>query len=127
MRQMNISCTINYICIKQWLIMEWKYYKFKKENETIIRFTGQIEYFKDKVYAYEVLKPKRYDDETFKKIVKKVLTDSDIPLGTTDLWHKCLDCELLLSRETFLKRLRKLDDDDICLSVVGSSYTWSMK
>lgn len=107
--------------------MEWKYYKFKKENETIIRFTGSIEYFKDKGYAYEVLKPKRYDDETFKKIVKKVLTDSDIPLGTTDLWHKCLDCELLLSRETFLKRLRKLDDDDICLSVVGSSYTWSMK
>ena len=107
--------------------MEWKYYKFKKENETVIRFTSSTEYFKDKGYAYEVLKPKRYDDETFKKTVKEVLTDSDIPLGTTDLWHKCLDCELLLSRETFLKRLRKLKDEDICLSVVGSCYMWSMK
>lgn len=108
-------------------MMEWKYYKFKKGNEIIIRFTSSIGYFKDKGYAYEVLKPKRYDDETFKKTVKEVLADSDIPLGTTDLWHKCLDCELLLSRETFLKRLRKIDDDDIHLSVVGSSYTWSMK
>lgn len=107
--------------------MEWKYYKFKKGNETVIRFTGSTEYFESKGYAYEVLKPKRYDDETFKKTVKEVLADSDIPLGTTDLWHKCLDCELLLSRKTFLKRLRKLNDKDICLSVVGSSYTWSMK
>ena len=58
---------------------------------------------------------------------KEVLTDSDIPLGTTDLWHRCLDCELLLSREAFLKRLRKLNDKDICLSVIGSSYIWSIK
>lgn len=107
--------------------MEWKYYKFKKGNETVIRFTGSTEYFEDQGYTYEVLKPKRYDDETFGKIVKEVLADSDIPVGTTDLWYRCLDCELLLSRETFLKRLRKIDDDDICLSVVGSSYTWSMK
>lgn len=106
---------------------EWKYYKFTKENETIIRFTDSVRYFEYQGYSYEVLKPHRYDDETFKKIVKEVLADSDIPLGTTDLWHKCLNCELLLSRETFLKRLRKLKDDDICLSVVGSSYTWSMK
>ena len=106
---------------------EWKYYKFTKENETIIRFTDSVIYFENQGYSYEVLKPHRYDDETFKKIVKEVLADSDIPLGTTDLWHKCLNCELLLSRETFLKRLRKLKDDDICLSVVGSSYTWSMK
>ena len=107
---------------------EWKYYKFtKKENETVIRFTDSVIYFENQGYSYEVLKPHRYDDETFKKIVKEVLADSDIPLGTTDLWHKCLNCELLLSRETFLKRLRKLKDDDICLSVVGSSYTWSMK
>lgn len=106
---------------------EWKYYKFTKENETVIRFTDSVIYFENQGYSYEVLKPHRYDDETFKKIVKEVLADSDIPLGTTDLWHKCLNCELLLSRETFLKRLRKLKDDDICLSVVGSSYTWSMK
>lgn len=106
---------------------EWKYYKFTKENETVIRFTDSVRYFEYQGYSYEVLKPHRYDDETFKKIVKEVLADSDIPLGTTDLWHKCLNCELLLSRETFLKRLRKLKDDDICLSVVGSSYTWSMK
>ena len=106
---------------------EWKYYKFTKENETVIRFTDSVIYFENRGYSYEVLKPHRYDDETFKKIVKEVLADSDIPLGTTDLWHKCLNCELLLSRETFLKRLRKLKDDDICLSVVGSSYTWSMK
>lgn len=106
---------------------EWKYYKFTKENETIIRFTDSVIYFENQGYSYEVLKPHRYDDETFKKIVKEVLADSDIPLGTTDLWHRCLNCELLLSRETFLKRLRKLKDDDICLSVVGSSYTWSMK
>ena len=78
---------------------EWKYYKFKKENET---------------------------DETFKKTVKEVLSDSDVPLGTTDLWHRCLDCELLLSRETFLKRLRKLDDDWLQLDVVGSCYLWSV-
>ena len=106
---------------------EWKYYKFTKENETIIRFTDSVIYFENQGYSYEVLKPRRYNDETFKKIVKEVLADSDIPLGTTDLWHRCLNCELLLSRETFLKRLRKLKDDDICLSVVGSSYTWSMK
>ena len=106
---------------------EWKYYKFTKENETVIRFTDSVIYFENQGYSYEVLKPHRYDDETFKKIVKEVLADSDIPLGTTDLWHRCLNCELLLSRETFLKRLRKLKDDDICLSVVGSSYTWSMK
>ena len=106
---------------------EWKYYKFTKENETVVRFTDSVIYFENQGYSYEVLKPHRYDDETFKKIVKEVLADSDIPLGTTDLWHRCLNCELLLSRETFLKRLRKLKDDDICLSVVGSSYTWSMK
>ena len=106
---------------------EWKYYKFTKENETVIRFTDSVIYFENQGYSYEVLKPHRYDDETFKKIVKEVLADSDIPLGTTDLWHRCLNCKLLLSRETFLKRLRKLKDDDICLSVVGSSYTWSMK
>lgn len=106
---------------------EWKYYKFKKENETIIRFTDSIRYFENQGYSYEVLKPRRYDDETFKKIVKEVLTDSDIPLGTTDLWYKCLDKELLLTRETFLKRLRKLNYEDIYLDVIGSSYTWSMK
>lgn len=106
---------------------EWKYYKFTKENETIIRFTGSTGYFENQGYTYEVLKPKRYDNETFKKIVKEVLANSDIPLGTTDLWHRCLDCELLLSRETFLKRLKKLKDEDIYLDVVGSSYTWSMK
>ena len=106
---------------------EWKYYKFTKENETIIRFTDSVIYFENQGYSYEVLKPHRYDDETFKKIVKEVLADSDIPLGTTDLWHRCLNKELLLSRETFLRRLRKLNDEDICLFVVGSSYTWSMK
>ena len=106
---------------------EWKYYKFTKENETIIRFTDSVIYFENQGYSYEVLKPHRYDDETFKKIVKEVLIGSDIPISTTDLWHKCLDCELLLTRETFLKRLRKLDDEDICLDVVGSCYTWSIK
>ena len=106
---------------------EWKYYKFTKENETIIRFTDSVIYFENQGYSYEVLKPRRYNDETFKKIVKEVLADSDIPLGTTDLWYKCLNKELLLTRETFLKRLRKLNDKDICLSVIGSSYTWSIK
>ena len=106
---------------------EWKYYKFTKENETIIRFTDSVRYFEYQGYSYEVLKPRRYNDETFKKIVKEVLADSDIPLGTTDLWYKCLNKELLLTRETFLKRLRKLNDKDICLSVIGSSYTWSIK
>ena len=106
---------------------EWKYYKFKKGNKTVVRFTDSTAYYEYNGYSYEVLKPRRYDDETFKKTVKEVLVNSDIPLGTTELWHKCLDCELLLSRETFLKRLRKLDDEDICLSVVGSCYTWSMK
>ena len=106
---------------------EWKYYKFTKENETIIRFTDSVIYFENQGYSYEVLKPHRYDDETFKKIVKEVLIESDIPLGTTDLWLRCLNKELLLTRETFLKRLRKLNDKDICLSVIGSSYTWSIK
>ena len=106
---------------------EWKYYKFTKENETIIRFTDSVIYFENQGYSYEVLKPRRYNDETFKKIVKEVLADSDIPLGTTDLWHRCLNKELLLSRETFLRRLRKLNDEDIYLDVVGSCYTWSMK
>ena len=106
---------------------EWKYYKFTKENETIIRFTDSVIYFENQGYSYEVLKPKRYDDEIFKKIVKEVLADSDIPLGTTDLWHRCLNKELLLSRETFLRRLRKLNDEDICLDIVGNCYTWSMK
>ena len=105
---------------------EWKYYKFTKENETVIRFTDSIRYFENQGYSYEVLKPRRYNDEIFKKIVKEVLTDSNISLGTTDLWNKCLNKELLLTRETFLKRLRKLDDKDIILSVIGSSYTWSM-
>lgn len=108
---------------------EWKYYKFTKNNRTKIRF--RPEYEKDRSekegYKVEELKPKRYDDETFKKIVKEVLTDSDIPLGTTDLWHKCLDKELLLTRKTFLKRLRKLNYEDIYLDVIGSSYTWSIK
>ena len=54
---------------------EWKYYKFKKENETIIRFTDSIRYFENQGYSYEVLKPKRYDDETLKRIVKEVLTN----------------------------------------------------
>ena len=106
---------------------EWKYYKFTKENETIIRFTDSVIYFENQGYSYEVLKPRRYDDETFKKTVKKVLMVSDVPLGTTDLWHRCLNKELLLSRETFLRRLRKLNDEDIYLDVVGSCYTWSMK
>ena len=106
---------------------EWKYYKFTKENETIIRFTDSVIYFENQGYSYEVLKPRRYNDEIFKKIVKEVLADSDIPLGTTDLWHRCLNKELLLSRETFLRRLRKLNDEDIYLDVVGSCYTWSMK
>ena len=104
-----------------------EYYKFTKENETIIRFTDSVIYFENQGYSYEVLKPHRYDDETFKKIVKEVLIESDIPLGTTDLWIRCLNKELLLSRETFLRRLRKLDDEDIYLDVVGSSYTWSIK
>ena len=104
-----------------------EYYKFTKENETIIRFTDSVIYFENQGYSYEVLKPHRYDDETFKKIVKEVLIESDIPLGTTDLWLRCLNKELLLSRETFLRRLRKLDDEDIYLDVVGSSYTWSIK
>ena len=106
---------------------EWKYYKFTKENETVIKFTDSVIYFENQGYSYEVLKPHRYDDETFKKIVKEVLADSDIPLGTTDLWYRCLNKELLLSRETFLRRLRKLNDEDIYLDVVGSCYTWSMK
>ena len=106
---------------------EWKYYKFTKENETIIRFTDSVIYFEYQGYSYEVLKPRRYNDEVFKKIVKEVLADSDIPLGTTDLWHRCLNKELLLSRETFLRRLRKLNDEDICLDVMGSCYTWSIK
>lgn len=107
--------------------MEWKYYKFTKENETIIRFTDSVRYFENQGYSYEVLKPHRYNNERFKKIVKEVLADSDIPLGTTDLWHRCLNKELLLSRETFLRRLRKLNDEDICLDVMGSCYTWSIK
>ena len=37
-------------------------------------------------WNYEKLKVKRYNDETFKKTVKKVLMVSDVPLGTTDLW-----------------------------------------
>ena len=106
---------------------EWKYYKFTKENETIIRFTDSVIYFENQGYSYEVLKPHRYDDETFKKIVKEVLIESDIPISTTDLWLRCLNKELLLTRETFLKRLRKLNDEDIYLDVVGSCYTWSMK
>ena len=106
---------------------EWKYYKFTKENETVIRFTDSIRYFENQGYSYEVLKPRRYNDETFKKIVKEVLIESDIPISTTDLWLRCLNKELLLSRETFLRRLRKLDDEDIYLDVVGSCYTWSMK
>lgn len=108
---------------------EWKYYRFTKDDKTKIRFRPQydIKYYEKEGYKVEELKPKRYNDETFKKTVKEVLTDSDIPLGTTDLWHKCLNKELLLSRETFLKRLRKLDDEDIYLDVVGSSYTWSVK
>ena len=106
---------------------EWKYYKFTKENETIIRFTDSVIYFENQGYSYEVLKPRRYNDDYFKKIVKEVLSDSDIPLGTTDLWHRCLNKELLLSRETFLRRLRKLNDEDIYLDVVGSCYTWSIK
>ena len=106
---------------------EWKYYKFIKENKTIIRFIDSVRYFENLGYSYEVLKPRRYDNETFKRIVKEVLADSDIPLGTTDLWHKCLNKELLLSRETFLKRLNKLDDDWLQLDIVGSCYTWSMK
>lgn len=106
---------------------EWKYYKFTKENETVIKFTDSVIYFENQGYSYEVLKPHRYDDETFKKIVKEVLIESDIPISTTDLWLRCLNKELLLTRETFLKRLRKLNDKDICLSVIGSSYTWSIK
>lgn len=108
---------------------EWKYYRFTKDDETKIRFRPEYEKdrFEKEGYKVEELKPKRYNDETFKKIVKEVLADSDIPLGTTDLWHRCLDCELLLTRETFLKRLRKLDDEDICLDIVGSCYTWSIK
>lgn len=106
---------------------EWKYYKFTKENESVIRFTDSIRYFEYQGYSYEVLKPRRYNDETFKKIVKEVLIESDIPISTTDLWLRCLNKELLLSRETFLRRLRKLNDEDICLDVVGSCYTWSIK
>ena len=108
---------------------EWKYYKFTKDDKTKIRFRPQYEKDRSEKEGYKVeeLKPKRYDDETFKKKVKEVLTDSDVPLGTTDLWHRCLDCELLLSRETFLKRLNKLDDDWLQLDIVGSCYTWSMK
>lgn len=108
---------------------EWKYYKFTKDNKTKIRFKPQHikDVFEKEGYKVEEVKPKRYDDETFKKTVKEVLADSNVPLGTTDLWHKCLNKELLLSRETFLKRLRKLDDDWLQISVVGSSYTWSMK
>ena len=108
---------------------EWKYYRFTKDDETKIRFRPQYEkdWYEKEGYKVEELKPKRYSLEDFEIIVKKVLMVSDVPLGTTELWHKCLDCELLLSRETFLKRLRKLDDEDIRLSVVGSCYTWSMK
>ena len=105
----------------------YKYYKFTKENESVIRFTDSVIYFENQGYSYEVLKPHRYDDEILLNIVKEVLIESDIPLGTTDLWHRCLNKELLLTRETFLKRLRKLNDKDICLSVIGSSYTWSIK
>lgn len=88
---------------------EWKYYRFTKDDTTKIRFRPQYEKDRSEKEGYKVeeLKPRRYDDETFKGIVKKVLMVSDVPLGTTDLWHKCLDCELLLSRETFLKRLKK--------------------
>ncbi len=108
---------------------EWKYYRFTKDDETKILFRPEYEKdrFEKEGYKVEELKPKRYDDETFKKIVKEVLIDYNIPLGTTDLWHKCLNKELLLTRETFLKRLKKINDKDICLSVIGSSYTWSIK
>ena len=108
---------------------EWKYYKFTKDDETKIRF--RPEYEKDRYekegYKVEELKPRRYNDETFKKIVKEVLIEYDIPISTTDLWLRCLNKELLLSRETFLRRLRKLNDEDICLDIVGSCYTWSIK
>lgn len=109
--------------------MMWKYYRFTKDDETKIRYRPAYEKdeYEKEGYKVEELKPRRYDDETFKKVVKEVLTDSDVPLGTTGLWKKCLDCELLLTRETFLKRLRKLDDDWLQLDEVGSSYTWDVR
>ena len=42
---------------------EWKYYKFTKENETIIRFTDSVRYFEYQGYSYQLLKPHTYDDE----------------------------------------------------------------
>lgn len=77
-------------------------------------------------WNYEKLKAKRYDDETFKTVVKKVLEENDA-LGTTDLWQKCLIKELLLQRETFLKRLKQIDDSWLQLDVVGNCYLWSVK
>src|SRR5574344_12069 len=96
---------------------EWKYYRFTKDGKIKIRFRPQHakDRFEKEGYKVEEVKPKRYDDETFKKIVKEVLADSDIPISTTDLWLRCLNKELLLSRETFLKRLRKLNDDTLFL------------
>ena len=77
-------------------------------------------------WTYEKLKVRRYDKETFKKVVKETLKENGT-LGTTDLWKECLKKELLLQRETFLKRLRQIDDSWLQLAVVGNCYLWSVK
>ena len=107
---------------------EWKYLRFTKDDEITISYRPVYEkdVYEKEGYVVEELKPKRYNDETFKRIVKECLRYT-IPLGTTELWHRCLDCELLLTRETFLKRLKQIDDDWLQLDVIGSSYTWSCK
>ena len=107
---------------------KWKYLRFTKDDETKIRYRPAYEKdeYEKEGYNVEELKPKMYTDETFKRIVKKVLSTSEAPLGTTDLWKKCLDKELLLTRETFLKRLKQIDEDWLQLDAIGSSYTWSL-
>lgn len=90
-------------------------------NNTAKRYTDEFG------WTVEKLKVKKYDDETFKKVVKEVLKYNGT-LGTTDLWKGCLKNELLLQRKTFLKRLNNLEDAWwLERFTVGNCYLWSVK
>lgn len=110
---------------------EWKYYRFTKDDETKIRFRPQYDkdWYEKKGYKVEELKPKRYSLEDFGIIVKYVLANESKPLGTTDLWLKCLDAELLLTDKTFLKKLNLLYEecDWLELGWVGNGKTWTIR
>lgn len=104
------------------------------DNGKFIRYEHNYSsnYWNYHYYTYERVKGRRYTIEDIAERVKKILSDSLLPLSTIDLLKKCRDIEddpLLMERTTFLKKLKIIQKeyDWLQFDIVGSAYVWYVK